>query len=95
MEAADPTGETPSISSRVHRDKHTCYEEVRTVMAEQHPSADIQVVAFHGVRVASPAPVYSSECVEGSLQRHLALSRSATSILPRFWPPSGVFAASL
>ena len=48
------TGETLAASSRGHRDKHTCYDEVRTVMAEQHPSADIQDVAHHGVRVASP-----------------------------------------
>jgi uncharacterized protein YegP (UPF0339 family) len=38
------TGETLGASSRGHRDKFSCYEELRTVMAE-HPAADILDVA--------------------------------------------------
>ena len=41
-----PTGETLSVSSRGHRDKSSCYEEIRTLMAEQHPDADILDVAL-------------------------------------------------
>ena len=39
-----PTGETLSVSSLRHRDKHSCYEEIRSVMSE-HPDADILDVA--------------------------------------------------
>jgi uncharacterized protein YegP (UPF0339 family) len=38
------TGETLGASSRGHRDKSSCYEEIRTVMAE-YPGADILDVA--------------------------------------------------
>jgi uncharacterized protein YegP (UPF0339 family) len=37
-------GETLSASSRGHREKSSCYEEMRTVMAK-HPAADILDVA--------------------------------------------------
>jgi uncharacterized protein YegP (UPF0339 family) len=40
-----PTGETLGASSRAHRDKYSCYEEIRTVMVE-HPGADILDVAI-------------------------------------------------
>jgi uncharacterized protein YegP (UPF0339 family) len=39
------TGETLSVSSRGHRDKSSCYEEIRSLMAE-HPAADILDVAI-------------------------------------------------
>ena len=38
------TGETLGSSSRGHTDKSSCYEEIRSVMAE-HPEADILDVA--------------------------------------------------
>jgi uncharacterized protein YegP (UPF0339 family) len=38
------TGETLGASSGGHRDKSSCYEEIRTVMAE-YPSSDILDVA--------------------------------------------------
>ena len=37
-------GETLSASSRGHRDKHSCYEEIKEVAAD-HPGADILDVA--------------------------------------------------
>lgn len=39
-----PTGETLGASSRGHRDKHSCYGEIQTVMAD-YPSTDILDVA--------------------------------------------------
>jgi uncharacterized protein YegP (UPF0339 family) len=36
----DNAGETLGASSQGHRDKHSCYEEIRAVMGE-HPDADI------------------------------------------------------
>jgi uncharacterized protein YegP (UPF0339 family) len=38
------TGETLGASSRGHLDKRSCYEEIRTVMAD-HPGTDILDVA--------------------------------------------------
>jgi uncharacterized protein YegP (UPF0339 family) len=38
------TGETLAASSKGHRDKPSCYEEIRSVMAE-HPDTDILDVA--------------------------------------------------
>ena len=38
------TGETLAASSRGHRDKSSCYQEIRTVMAD-YPGADILDVA--------------------------------------------------
>ena len=37
-------GETLAASSQGHREKSSCYEEIRSVMAE-HPAADILDVA--------------------------------------------------
>ena len=39
-------GETLSASSRGHREKSSCYQEMRSVMSE-HPDADILDVAVH------------------------------------------------
>jgi hypothetical protein len=44
VEAAAPTGETLSVSSPGHRDKLTCYEEIRSVM-DEHPAREILDVA--------------------------------------------------
>ena len=38
------SGETLAASSQGYVDKHSCYEEIRTVMSE-HPGADILDVA--------------------------------------------------